>query len=164
MTKDEPAPAEAARRLLLTADRASLSTRLAKAPNIDLNGWPYGSLVLMAVAGDGAPLLLLSDLAEHAKNIAADLRVALLIDGTAGLADPLTGPRVTILGRAEKSADGRLKELFVARHPSAKLYAGFADFHLYRVAITGAHLVAGFGRIHWITPDILTEGLTGTTS
>lgn len=164
MSKDDPTPAEAARRLLLAADRASLSTRLAKAPDNELNGWPYGSLVLMAVAQDGAPLLLLSDLAEHAKNIAADPRVALLIDGTAGLADPLTGSRVTILGRAEKSADDHLKELFVARHPSAKLYGGFADFHLYRVAITAAHLVAGFGRIHWITPDILTEGLTGTTS
>ncbi|MGH6931859.1 MAG: HugZ family protein [Dongiaceae bacterium] len=156
MSSNEPTPAEAARRLLLAADRAVLSTRLAKAPDTDLSGWPYGSLVLLAMAEDGAPLLLLSDLAEHAKNIAADPRIALLIDGTAGLADPLTGSRVTVLGRAEKSADARLTDRFVTRHPSAKRYAGFADFHPYRIAIAGAHLVAGFGRIHWIPAKELT--------
>jgi putative heme iron utilization protein len=62
----------------------------------------------------------------------------------------LTGPRVTVLGRAEKTDDPRLKARFVARHPSAALYADFGDFHLYRVATTRAHFVAGFGRIHWI--------------
>jgi hypothetical protein len=105
---------------------------------------------LLACDHDAAPLLLISDLAEHAKNIAADARAALLIDGTAGRVDPLTGPRVTVLGRVEKTDDPRLKARFVARHPSAALYADFADFHLYRVAVTRAHMVAGFGRIHWI--------------
>jgi hypothetical protein len=157
MAKDEVAPAEAARLMLRAADRASLSTRLAAAPDTALNGWPYGSLVLLATAPDDAPLLLLSDLAEHAKNIAADPRVALLIDGTAGLADPLTGPRVSILGRAGKSDDGGLRERFLARHPSAQQYAAFADFHLYRVAVTGAHYVAGFGRIHWIAAEAFKE-------
>ena len=76
--------------------------------------------------------------------------MGLLIDGTVGRTDPLTGPRVTILGTAEKTDDARLKSRFVARHPSAALYADFADFHLYRVAVTRAHFVAGFGRIHWI--------------
>src|SRR4029077_8319860 len=88
--------------------------------------------------------------AEHSKNIAADPRVALLIDGTAGRVDPLTGPRVTVLGTVEKTEDPRLKARFVARHPSAALYADFADFPLYRVALARAHFVAGFGRIHWI--------------
>jgi hypothetical protein len=57
---------------------------------------------------------------------------------------------VTVLGRAEKTDDPRLKARFVARHPSAALYADFGDFHLYRVATARAHFVAGFGRIHWI--------------
>jgi putative heme iron utilization protein len=76
--------------------------------------------------------------------------VSLLIDGTAGLKDPLTGPRVSILGRAVRADLPELKARFLARHPGAKIYAGFADFHVYRLEVTRAHFVAGFGRIHWI--------------
>ncbi|HYZ40707.1 MAG TPA: DUF2470 domain-containing protein, partial [Stellaceae bacterium] len=39
---------------------------------------------------------------------------------------------------------------FTARHPTSSVYAGFGDFHLYRVVVERGHLVAGFGRIHWI--------------
>jgi heme iron utilization protein len=55
-----------------------------------------------------------------------------------------------VLGRAAVADDPLLRARFLARHPSAALYADFADFHLYRVAVERAHLVAGFGRIHWI--------------
>jgi hypothetical protein len=103
----------------------------------------------------------MSDLSEHARNIAVDPRLSLLIDGTAGRVDPLTGPRVSLLGRAEKTADPRLKARFVARHPSASLYADFADFHLYRVTVTRAHFVAGFGRIHWIDAADLMPAVEG---
>ena len=132
-----------ARGLIRAADRASLAT---SGPD----GWPYASLVLLACDHDATPLLLLSDLAEHSKNIARDARVALLVDGTGGLDEPLTGPRVTVLGRALRSAEPAAKARFVARHPSAAAYADFQDFALYRVAVERGHLVAGFGRIHWI--------------
>jgi len=146
-------PAIAARQLLRGLDRATLATALP-------GGAPYASLVLLATAPDGAPLLLISDLAQHTVNIAAEPRVALLLDGTAGRDEPLTGPRVTLLGRAGRSAEDGLRARFLARHPSAALYAGFADFHLYRVAVERAHLVAGFGRIDWIAAaDLLPPGL-----
>ncbi len=143
-------PGDVARRLLRAADRAALATNLAGGESTGVPSWPYASLVLLACDHDAAPLLLMSDLAEHSKNIAGDARAALLVDGTAGRVDPLTGPRVTILGTVEQTADPRLKARFVARHPSAALYADFADFHLYRIAVARAHFVAGFGRIHWI--------------
>jgi putative heme iron utilization protein len=143
-------PGDVARRLLRAADRAALATSLAGGEEAAAGGWPYASLVLLACSHDAAPLLLISDLAEHSKNIADDPRVGLLIDGTAGRVDPLTGPRATILGTAEKTDDAGLKARFVARHPSAAVYADFADFHLYRVTVERAHFVAGFGRIHWI--------------
>jgi len=148
----DPAPAASARRLMRAADRAALASRLADPGGA---GWPYASLVLLATDHDAAPLLLLSDLAEHSKNIAADPRVALLIDGTAGLPDPLTGPRVTLLGEAGKSTDPDGRARFLARHPAAADYAGFKDFNLYRVETARAHLVAGFGRIHWIAGEAL---------
>jgi putative heme iron utilization protein len=139
--------AATARALLRSRDRATLATSLA--------GAPYASLVLAATAADGAPLLLISTLAQHTVNIAADPRVALLFDGTGGLDEPLTGPRVSVLGVAERSDDAVLRARYLARHPSAALYAGFADFHLYRVAVERAHLVAGFGRIDWIAAAAL---------
>jgi heme oxygenase (biliverdin-IX-beta and delta-forming) len=145
-------PASRARAVMRSTDRAALATAQ--------GGWPFASLVLVALDHDASPLLLISDLSEHAKNIKAEPRVSLLFDGTQGLDDPLTGPRVTVLGEATSSEDTRLKSRFLARHPSAELYAGFADFRLHRVRVTRAHLVAGFGRIHWVearellvTPD-----------
>jgi hypothetical protein len=112
------------RDLIRRCDRAALATSL---PG-DGGAWPYASLVLVAVDHDLSPILLMSDLAEHSKAIAADPRVALLFDGTAGLAQPLTGPRVTVMGRAARTDDPRLKSRFLRHHPDAALYAGFADF------------------------------------
>ena len=146
----EAPPGVIGRGLIRAADRASLATAGA-------DGWPYASLVLLACDHDAAPLLLLSDLAEHSKNLTRDPRVALLVDGTGGLDEPLTGPRVTVLGRAERSADPRLKARFVARHPGAATYADFKDFAVYRVAVERGHLVAGFGRIHWIEAGDLVD-------
>jgi len=135
------------RDLVRRCDRAALATAL---PG-PAGAWPYASLVLAAVDHDLSPLLLLSDLAEHAKAIAADDRVSLLYDGTEGLEQPLTGARATLLGRARPTGDDRLKQRYLARHPDAALYAGFKDFRLYRLELERAHLVAGFGKIRWLS-------------
>lgn len=124
--------------------KASLATLLAGS-----GGAPYASLVTVAFDHDLAPILLLSGLSDHTKNIMADPRVSLLLDGTAGHANPQTGPRVTLTGRAERSTDPRLTARFLARHPGAALYAGFADFAIWRVQPARAHFVGGFGRAVW---------------
>lgn len=139
------------RELIRSRDRAALATALPA----EGSAWPYASLVLVAVDHDLSPILLMSDLAEHSKAIAADPRVSLLFDGTAGLAQPLTGPRVTLMGRAVKTDDERMKQRFLRRHPDAAMYAGFGDFHVYRVALERTHLVGGFGKIRWIAPGEL---------
>ncbi len=136
------------RRLARAAHRAALASAFAE-------GGPYASLALLAWDFDGSPLLLLSDLAEHSRNLARDPRLALLIDGTRGLEDPLTGPRASLIGRAAAIQDGRLLARFLARHPSSEAYAGFGDFKLYRVALERAHFVAGFGRIRWVEKEQL---------
>ena len=132
----------AARRMVRSRGHAALGTSLA--------GRPYVSLVATACDMDASPLLLLSDLAQHTKNLAAGPSVSLLFEDVAGHPDPLAGPRLTLLGRAERRDDPRALARFTARHPSAASYAGFADFHLYRVEIERSHLVAGFGRINWV--------------
>ncbi len=141
-------PAPLARQLLTSLDRAVLATSMP-------DGWPYASLVLFARSQDGTPLMLLSDLAEHAKNLAHEPRAALLLDGTAGLDQPLTGPRLTLLGRVARSDDDADRQAYLSRHPESQLYAGFADFHLHRMVVERAHLVAGFGRIHWLDASVL---------
>src|SRR5262245_42497752 len=154
----------AVRDLVRRGDRAALATFLpsearalqAEPPQAQPFPWPYVSLVLTAVDHDLSPLLLLSDLAEHSKAIAADDRVSLLFDGTAGLDQPLTGPRVTLLGRATRTAAERLRRRFLARHPDAAVYASFKDFHFYRISIERAHSVAGFGKITWLSAAELT--------
>lgn len=151
MTTAEAAPASIARRLMRSQDRATLATTLADGQS----NWPYASLVLVAADFDASPLLLISTLAEHTKNLARDTRASLLFDGTQGLDDPLTGARVTVLGDLRPDPDPVRLRRFVTRHPSATIYAGFKDFALYRLAAARAHLVAGFGRIHWIEPGAI---------
>src|ERR1700730_8322094 len=135
-------PGAFGRRLLRGRDRAALAT--------SLRGAPYASLVLFVADLDASPLMLLSDLAQHSRNIAFDPRVSLLLDATEGHPDPLTGPRLTLLGRAQPTDDRRCLARFIAHHPTSAGYAGFRDFHLYRVEVERGHLVAGFGRIDWI--------------
>lgn len=144
MTAAEESGAAIARALMRGATTAALGTSLAPV------GWPMASLVLVACDHDGAPIVLLSDLAEHSRNLAADPRMSLLFTDPAAFEDALGGGRVTVLGRAARTSHERHRRRYLARHPSARDYAGFADFAFYRVAVERAHLVAGFGRIEWI--------------
>lgn len=141
------------RRLLRSQAHAALATSL------DDGGSrrPYTSLVAVACDVEAGPLLLISDLAQHSRNIAVDGRVSLLFDGDArsAAADPLAEPRLSVIGEAARCDDERRLARFVARHPGAAQYAGFGDFHLYHVEIERGHLVAGFGRISWIERDTL---------
>ena len=142
-----------ARNLIRKSMTAALSTHLHE------ESWPYGSLVLAACTHDSTPLLLMSDLAEHTKSIISDNRVSLMYDGTKELTNPLSGPRVTVLGRAFRdfTASNRLR--FLSRHPTASKYADFGDFGIYRVAVKRAHLVLGFGEIHWLDgKDLIWQG------
>jgi len=153
----QPDTCRAIRELIRSRSLASLATALPASQASDV-AWPYVSLVLVAVDHDLSPILLLSDLAEHTRAIAADCRVSLLFDGTAGLAQPLAGPRVTLLGRATRTDDQRLQRRFVQHHPDSEMYAGFRDFNFYRVSLERAHLVGGFGKIRWISPKELRGG------
>lgn len=124
-------------------------------------GHPYVSLVLAATEPDGSPVFLLSMLARHAKNLQQDARASLLIDGTAGVEDTLTGDRVTLLGEVRVTDSRTARRRFLARHDSARDYADFGDFAVYRMKIGEAHCIGGFGRIVTLQPvEILTD-LTG---
>lgn len=139
-------PGTAARALMRACPQATLAT-LQRETGSGHTGWPVPSLVLVGFDSDATPLLLISRLAEHTLNLEADPRCGLLFDGTAAHPDRLTGPRLSVQGRATREADNRSRGRFLARHPSASAYAGFADFGLWRVSVERGHMVAGFGRI-----------------
>jgi putative heme iron utilization protein len=120
-------------------------------------GHPYCSLVNVATAADGAPLLLLSRLAIHTKNLAADARVSLMLDERKD-GDPLQGARVMLMGEVAEVREPLVRTSYLLRHPEAEQFVSFTDFSFYRLQIARAHLVAGFGRIVDLTAtDILTD-------
>ena len=144
-------PRQAAKRLLREGRSGALATLM---PG---SGDPYCSLVNVATAASGAPLLLISKLALHTKNILADPRVSLMLDERKE-GDPLEGARVMLMGKAAVTTDPAARRRYLVRHPEAEMFVGFADFSFYAIELTGAHLVAGFGRIVDLKPaDVLTD-------
>jgi putative heme iron utilization protein len=142
--RGEPSDAERSRTLIAAVRTGALAT-------IGEGGFPFGSLVSHAVDGTGRPLLLLSDLAEHSRNLAADPRASLMAT-QAGAGDPLALARVTVIGRVgELQGDERAAalEVYRAAQPGA-FYAGFADFRLYRLEVDSVRYVGGFGRMSWV--------------
>jgi hypothetical protein len=144
-------PAAAARKLMREARSGALATLTPGSAD------PYCSLVNVATAADGSPLLLISRLAVHTRNILADPRVSLMLDERKQ-GDPLQGARVTLAGTAARTESADARRRYLARQPEAEMFAGFGDFSFYEIALKGAHLVAGFGRIVDLKPaDLLTD-------
>jgi putative heme iron utilization protein len=131
-------PGWQARRLLRGAREGCLAT--------SAQGQPFASLVTPACMPDGSLLLLLSQLSEHTRHLAADPRCSVMVTGIAETANPQTTPRVTVTGVAEVVGDPTLKARYLAVHPYASLYADFGDFATWRIKPAGGLLVAGFAK------------------
>jgi putative heme iron utilization protein len=138
-----------ARGLVRLALKASLATIASG------SSYPYASLITTATEASGAPIFLISGLAQHTKNLAENPRASILFDGTGAAGDPLQGARVTLWGRAEKVVDEAVRRRFLARHPEAAFYADFPDFAFWRLRVEGAHYIGGFGRIVDFAPEEL---------
>src|SRR5437016_66927 len=137
-----------ARSLLRRSRQGALATLMPE------SGDPYCSLVTVAGHADASPILLISRLALHTKNILADSRVSLMLDERAA-GDPLEGARIMLAGRAEEAAGDQaeiLRRRYLNAHPSAEAFVDFKDFSFFRIVPSGAHLVAGFGRIIDLKP------------
>jgi heme iron utilization protein len=143
-----------ARSLLRRSRQGALATLMAG------SGDPYCSLVNVASHADGSPILLISRLALHTKNILGDCRVSLMLDERAE-GDPLEGSRIMLAGRAEQAASADLeisRRRYLNAHPSSEAFVDFKDFSFFRIRPSAAHLVAGFGRIVDLGPaQFLTE-------
>lgn len=150
-------PGRLAKSLLRRSRQGALATLMVG------SGDPYCSLVNLASHPGGSPILLISRLAVHTKNILADSRVSLMLDERAP-GDPLEGARIMLSGRAEAVTDQELavvRRRYLAAHPSAEDFVSFADFAFFLIRPTGTHLVAGFGRIVDLPPRRFLTDLSG---
>jgi len=125
-----------ARGLLLRAKVASLATVA--------DGAPFAALVTPAFLDDLSPVLLLSQLSTHTRQLQAHPPCALLVTGEATTENPQTAPRVCLTGTAAIADAATVRTKYLAAHPYAELYVDFADFAFWRITITGAHYIGGF--------------------
>src|SRR5579871_6165158 len=141
-------PAKSVRSLLRRSRQGALATLMTG------SGDPYCSLVNVASQPDGSPILLISRLAIHTKNLLADARVSLMLDERVE-GDPLEGSRIMLSGHAEEVASPDrdiVRQRYLNAHPTAEVFVDFKDFSFFRINPTGTHLVAGFGRILDLKP------------
>ncbi|MEO1133733.1 MAG: pyridoxamine 5'-phosphate oxidase family protein [Cyanobacteria bacterium J06639_1] len=141
----------AAQALLRDANHAILSTL-----SVQIPGYPFGSVVPCALTRACEPILCISDLAEHAQNIKRDPRVALTAIAPNSAPETQSGARFTYVGDAKLVPEDQLDEVrsqFLALVPSARIYAGFGDFHFYTVSMVRGRYIGGFGAIAWVESD-----------
>ena len=129
--------------------------------------FPYSTFTLAAFDYDLSPILLLSDLSEHTKNIQEKNSASLMLCEESRLynlfqkfdnkfssyEDPMSRPRVTLIGKLKKTKDPNHRKRFISRHPASNLYANFKDMNFYKMDVKSAHLIGGFAQVKWFTSE-----------
>jgi putative heme iron utilization protein len=141
----------AARRLFLQESFGVLSTI-----SLDLPGYPFGSITPYCADRQCRPIIYISHIAQHTRNILADSRVSLtLFDTNGGFDDVQARGRVTCI--ADARPVGReeidIPERYFRYVPSARQYAGTHDFEFFRLDLVRIRFIGGFGQIYWIDPS-----------
>ncbi|MBT6843654.1 MAG: HugZ family protein [Candidatus Melainabacteria bacterium] len=117
--------------------------------SLDLPGYPFGSLTPYSLDQQGNPIILVSDIAQHTKNIQADSRVSLTVVENG---DQNSG-RLTFVADATRVEDDLVAESYFKHYPSARHYGEAHSFGFYRLELKRARYIAGFGKIFWVEPD-----------
>lgn len=136
-----------ARRFARSQQNGVLSTLSSR-----LDGYPFGSVSPFMLDHAGCPIILISDIAEHTRNINADPRVSLIVQPYS--TDMQLIGRVTVIGRAERIQDKEaLGPRYLRYFPQAEGYFAMHDFHFFRIDPVKIRWIGGFGRIYWIEPE-----------
>lgn len=143
-----------ARRLLNHQSMGVLSTH-----SVDVEGYPFGSIVPYVLDHEGWPTLLISDIAQHTRNIKRNSKVSLTVFDQ-GADDPQASSRLTWIGDAAAipppDSDARLR--YLRYFPSSASYFETHDFSFYRIGLRRARFIGGFGEIYWIEPSAMLAG------
>ena len=131
--------------LIHEAAWGSLATLSAQMP-----GYPFATILPFTLNEQHCPVFLLSDLAEHTKNVLADSRASLLVHSAVSQ-NVLTAERISIVGDVMSivpSAD--LVARYLRYHPDAKDYLALGGFSFYQLMPQRSRYVGGFGQMGWI--------------
>ena len=138
-----------ARRLLLRHYHGVLSTHSVEAP-----GYPFGSVVPFCLDRQGHPVILISRIAQHTKNVQANPKVSLIVTEDE-VDDIQASARLTYLSNATRieGADTDTSDRYYSYFPQAQDYHKTHDFDFYRLLWVRARFIGGFGAIHWLDAD-----------
>ena len=141
-----------ARRLLQNEYHGILSTH-----SHDVPGYPFGSVMPYCLDGEGNPVILISHIAQHTKNIEANPKVSLIVTES-GVEDVHLGGRLTWIGDAERVEAEDLSDLearYYSFFPAARSYHKAHGFDFYRIKLARARFIAGFGKIWWAKNELI---------
>ena len=136
--------------------------RFAALATLDANGSPLVTRVAFGLCPAGQPISLMSSLAQHSQNLAANPACSLLIGEPGPKGDPLTHPRLSLVGGGQfvdnqSREHQELARHYLGSHPRSKLYIGFADFSFVRFDLRLGNLNGGFGKAFNLTPGDLAQ-------
>ncbi|BBZ36081.1 pyridoxamine 5'-phosphate oxidase [Mycolicibacterium confluentis] len=137
-----PSAAEEARTIVASTNTGTLAS-------LTESGDPWASFVTYGLL-DGAPVLCVSNMAEHGRNLAGDPRASIAIVAAATESDPLANARVTLAGVVEKPTDAErdaARDAHIAAVPAAKYYVDYSDFALWVLRVQRVRWVGGYGRM-----------------
>ena len=136
-----PSAAEEARTIAASTNTGTLAT-------LTTDGDPWASLVTYGLLG-GAPVLCVSNLAEHGRNLAADPRASIAILAPQRDADPLASGRVTLAGDVEEPTGeerAAARDAHLSAVAAAKYYIDYSDFSVWVLRVRRVRWVGGYGR------------------
>jgi len=149
-----------ARKFLRSTHSGILSTHSTR-----FEGYPFGSVAPFVLDHGCQPVILISNIAEHTKNIIANPKVSLLV--FAGAEDLQANARLTLLGEAasiDKNEDANLRARYLRYLPQAASYFDMHDFAFYRIKIQQARYIGGFGKMSWLSDtDLLSDMPTASS-
>ncbi len=136
-----------ARTLLRNQEKAVLSTH-----SSSKTGYPFGSVTTFMTDYQGHPIIYISHLAQHTRNVKKDPKLSLLVSEE-NENDINAGARLTLLGTVELLGDeevGEMAEKFYLKFPESRAYQKTHDFKFYRIKVEHIRYIGGFGQIHWL--------------
>jgi heme iron utilization protein len=120
-----------------------------------MDGWPFGSIAPYALTAAGEPLILISEIAEHTRNLRADARASFLVQAS-NTKDQQASARATLMGYAMPVSPPFLEDAqqrYLEVVPNAVSYYATHDFSLFTIKVEQVRFIGGFGNIHWIDGD-----------
>ena len=153
--KPEPGLESEVKGLLFSQSFGVLSTL-----SRDVEGYPFGSVTPYSLDNQGRPVILISTIAQHTKNIVENNKVSLTVLANVPEGDPQAGGRLTYLADAERvsgKAAAEVSERHYRYFPNARGYDATHDFNFYRLQPKRVRYIGGFGKIYWVGKDQILE-------